>query len=139
MASFFDTNVLLYALHSAEKRKQSVARALIKRHAAAGSLVLSTQVLQEYFVNATRKFGLTAEEARGDVEQYAKARVIQVSPDLILEAIDLHRLHSVSLWDSLVVCSARAAKCGELLSEDLQAGQVLGGVRVVNPFAAAGP
>ena len=136
MASFFDTNILLYALHAAEKRKQAVARALIKRHADARSLVLSTQVLQEYFVNATRKFGLTAEEARGDVEQYAKARIIQVSPELILEAIDLHRLHSVSLWDSLVVCAARAAKCGELFSEDLQAGQVLGGVRVVNPFAA---
>jgi predicted nucleic acid-binding protein len=134
MPSFFDTNVLLYAQHPGDPRKQGIARTLLVRGLGEGTAVLSTQVLQELFVNATRKLGLPAAEARALVELYSRARVVQVAPDLILRAIDLHRLNAISFWDALVVCAAEAAHCGVLFSEDLHAGQVLNGVKIVNPF-----
>jgi predicted nucleic acid-binding protein len=60
-----------------------------------------------------------------------------VRPELILGAIDLHRLHPLSVWDALIVASASAASCATLLTEDLGAGDVIAGVRIENPFAAA--
>ena len=64
----------------------------------------------------------------------ASMNVVQVDPPLILAAIDLHRLHQLSLWDALILQAAAAAGCRELLSEDMQPGFRHGGVVVVNPF-----
>ena len=96
--------------------------------------VVSLQVLQEYFVNATRKLGLDAGLARQKVEVFTRYYVVEPSANDILSAIDLHRLRGFSFWDALVIHSASQAGCRELLTEDMQHGQLINGVRIVNPF-----
>jgi predicted nucleic acid-binding protein len=95
---------------------------------------VSTQVLQEFFVTATRKLGMAAEIARQRVETLAQLDNVLVRPELVLAAIDLHRLRSISFWNALVVQAAVAAGCARLLTEDLNAGEVINGVRIENPF-----
>jgi predicted nucleic acid-binding protein len=131
---FFDTNVLLYALASKEARKRKTAQSLVRQHAADATLVVSTQVLQEFFVNAART-GLPVDIARQRVAELADTDVVQVTKELILSAIDLQRLHQVSFWDALILRAARAGGCAVVLSEDLNDGQDYDGVRVENPFS----
>jgi len=131
--SFLDTNVLVYADDKAAPGKQRRALEVIADHRRAGTGVVSLQVLQEYFVVVTRKLQVEARIARRKIELLAEFDV--ATPDVadILAAIDLHRLHSLSFWDALIVRSAKQAGCRVLLSEDMQAREV-DGVRVVNPF-----
>ena len=130
---FFDTNILVYAHSADEPHKRKAARKLLAAHLGGQTAVFSTQVLQEYFVAATR-IGLPAELAQQHVATYAQANVVEVTTELILAAIDLHRLQKLSFWDALIVRSARAGGCTVLLSEDLQHGQSYEGVQVENPF-----
>ncbi len=134
--AFFDTNVLLYADDTAFPEKQKKAISLVSEYLRKGTAVVSLQVLQEYFVAATRKLGLTPEMAQNKVEVIARAKVVQFGPGDIIAAIELHRLTRVSFWDALIVHAARTAGVAVLYSEDLQHGGTVGGVRVVNPFAA---
>ena len=131
---FLDTNVLVYAddLDAGDKRDR--ARELLRTALTGGTGVISTQVLQEFFSVTTRKLGVDPAVARRKVELLAAMDVVRVDVDLILGAIDLHRLHALSFWDALIVRSAVAAGCGRLLSEDMQDGQVFDGVRIENPF-----
>jgi predicted nucleic acid-binding protein len=132
--SFFDTNVLLYSDDKAAPAKQSRALAVVAEHRRAGSGVVSMQVLQEYFVTVTRKLRVDAAIARRKVELLAEFDV--AAPELadILAAIDLHRLHGFSFWDALVIRTAKQSGCTVLFSEDMQDGQEIDGVRIVNPF-----
>jgi predicted nucleic acid-binding protein len=134
--AFFDTNVLVYADDASSREKQKRAIALFAQHLREGTAVVSLQVLQEYFVAATRKLGVAAEMAQRRVEILARARVVLFEPADVIAAIELHRLTRVSFWDALIVQAARSVGARTLYSEDLQAGAVLGGVRIVNPFAA---
>ena len=134
--TFIDTNVLIYADDAAAGLKRERARAVLRRLIGASQAVVSTQVLQEFFVIATKKLGVPADLARRKVERLTQLEVVLVRPELILGAIDLHRLHGISFWDALVLRSASAACCTRVLTEDLNAGQVIDGVRVENPFAA---
>ena len=131
---FLDTNVLVYAddLDAGDRRDR--ARELLRTALTGGTGVISTQVLQEFFSVTTRKLGVDPAVARRKVELLAAMDVVRVDVDLILGAIDLHRLHALSFWDALIVRSAVAAGCGRLLSEDMQDGQVFDGVRIENPF-----
>jgi predicted nucleic acid-binding protein len=133
---FLDTNILVYADDDSAGPKCKRAGRLVIDLAASGQAVLSTQVLQEYFAVATRKLGLSADRARLRVEELSRLNVVQIDPDLILSAIDLHRLHKVTFWDALVIRSAAAGGCAKLLSEDMQTGRTFDGVRIENPFAA---
>jgi len=132
--SFFDTNILVYADDKSAPAKQRRAIELVAEHRRAGTGVLSMQVLQEYFVTVTRKLGVEGSIARRKVELLAEFDV--ASPDVadILAAIDLHRLHGYSFWDSLVLRSAKQAGCKILLTEDMQIGHEIDGIRIVNPF-----
>jgi predicted nucleic acid-binding protein len=134
MRRFLDTNVLLYADDEDATGKRDRARHLLREAFSAGDAVVSTQVLQEFFVNATRKLGVDPAIARRKVELVAELDVVRVDVDLICSAIDLHRLHSISFWDALIVRAAAVAGCGLLLTEDLQHGRVIDGVRVEDPF-----
>ena len=134
MRCFVDTNVLVYADDDVEPEKQARARALLSDLFASGKGVLSLQVLREYFVVATRKLGIDAEAARRRVEIYSRLDVVASDLDDLLAAIDLHRLHGLSVWDALVVQSALAGRCGVLFSEDLQHGRRFGSLRIENPF-----
>ena len=132
--AFVDSNVFVYADDASDPVKQTRAIEVIAELIASSALVVSTQVLQEYFVSAVKKLKMSAEAARHKVEILMESEVVLLRPELILGAIDLHRLRSISLWDALIVKAASAARCERLLSEDLQHGQVIDGVRVENPF-----
>jgi len=133
---FVDTNVLVYADDLDAGDKRGVAQALLQELIAGSRAVVSTQVIQEFFVAATRKLGVPADIARRKVELLLRLDVVLVRPELILSAIDLSRLRSLSFWDALVVRSAASAGCGRLVTEDLSHGQVIDGVRIENPFKA---
>ena len=132
--SFFDTNVLVYADDKATPAKQRRALELIAEHRRAGTGVLSSQVLQEYFVTVTRKLRVDAKIVRRKVELLAEFDLVVPDLDDILAAIDLHRLHGFSFWDALVLRAAKESACSILYSEDLQPGRVIDGVQIVNPF-----
>jgi predicted nucleic acid-binding protein len=95
----------------------------------AGTGVLSSQVLQEYFVTVTRKLRVDAKIARRKVELLAEFDLVVPDLDDILVAIDLHRLHGFSFGDALVLRAAKESACSVLYSEDLQPGRVIDGVQ----------
>jgi predicted nucleic acid-binding protein len=132
--TFLDTNILLYCDDSAQISKQQRALELVLEHRARRTGVLSLQVLQEYFVSATGKLGLDPALARQKIEAYSRFDVVEPVTADILAAIDFHRLHRISYWDSLVFHCARKSGCRVLLTEDMQHGQEIDGVRIVNPF-----
>lgn len=135
--SFFDTNVLVYTDDDAAPNKKRRALDLIAEHLSAGTGVISIQILQEYFVAATRKLGIEAAVARRKAELFAEFQVVVPDAGDVLAAIDLHRLHGFSYWDALIVHCATRAGCRVLLTEDLQHGRDFNGLRVVNPFLSA--
>ncbi len=136
--SFLDTNVLVYTDDASEPRKQRQALELYRLWHTRGHAVVSTQVLQEYFVVSTRKLGVDPVIARRKVELFATMDVVVPQVDDILAATDLARLHSLSFWDALIVRAALAANCSVLYTEDLQPGFRVNGLRIRNPFAGAG-
>lgn len=132
--TFVDTNVLVYAIDRNSPAKQARAQMLLAE--LAGSIVISTQVLLEFYVTATRKLPrpLSPEDAERRVQELSGTDVVDVTVPLVRDAITLAREHRLSLWDALIVESARARGCHRLLSEDLQHGREFGIVRVENPF-----
>ena len=133
-SSFFDTNVLVYADDQAAPAKQKRALELVAEHRRAKTGVVSLQVLQEYFVTVTRKLQVDVSIVRRKVELLAEFDVAAPEVADILAAIDLHRLHSFSFWDALILRAAKQAGCTVLLTEDMQQAREIDGVRVVNPF-----
>ena len=132
--SFFDSNILAYTDDHDTPQKQARSLELAGEARREGWGVVSTQVLQEYFVTATKKLGVPAEIARRKVELFSRFDLVLIDLPDILGAIDLHRLHQLSFWDALILRAAKRAGCTRVLSEDLHHGAVLDGVRVVNPF-----
>jgi predicted nucleic acid-binding protein len=132
--SFLDTNVLIYSVDRADATKQETALGLIARHAKDRTGVISTQVLQEFFSAATRKLGIAPLQARQHLRDFRVFDIVQVTPEIIEEGVDCSILNTISFWDGLIVASASAAKCAELISEDLADGQVIEGLIVRNPF-----
>lgn len=132
---FVDTNILVFTDDRRDRRKQRLARDLVRSALTSGKGRLSTQVLTEFFAVATRKLGLAAATVRRRVEVYASLPVFRPAAEDLLQAIDLHRLHEVAIWDALIVRAALSTGCGVLYTEDLQHGRVFDGLEVVNPFA----
>ncbi|HSF17884.1 MAG TPA: PIN domain-containing protein [Vicinamibacteria bacterium] len=131
---FIDSSVLVHSDDHDAPRKQSKALDLIERSRRAGTGVISTQVLQEYFVTATRKLGVPAVVAREKIIIFSHFEVARVSVDDLLAAIDLHRLHELSFWDGLILRSALSSGCNVLYTEDMQDGRRFEALRIVNPF-----
>ena len=132
---FVDTNILLYAVSTApdERLKKERALGILDDE----DLVLSVQVLQEFYVQAThrsRDVRLTHEQAVALVESWLRFRVEESSVALLRGALVTAARWTISYWDAAIVEAARAAGCATLLSEDLQDGMDFAGVRVVNPF-----
>jgi predicted nucleic acid-binding protein len=135
VASFIDTNILVYAEASDEPAKQSAALALLRRLKLSDSGVISTQVLQEFANAALRKLQLDAGHVRRQLSAHQQFEVVQVTPTIIHGALDLHQTRSLSFFDALIVQAASAAGCDTLYSEDLNAGEIINGVKIVNPFS----
>ena len=133
--SFLDTNVLVYTDDRDEPAKQRRALDLYAECRRGRSGVVSTQVLQEYFVTATRKLAVDPAVARRKVEIFGRLHLVTLRLEDVLAAVDLLRLHGMSFWDALIVRAALASGCGRLFSEDLQHGRRLEGLEIVNPFA----
>ena len=134
---FVDANVLLYAQDKNAPTKRPLARAwlqLLWRHRLGRT---STQVLSEYYVNAIRKQGLTADEAWDGVEMYFAWNPLPVDIAVMVEAREVQQRHHVSWWDSMVVAAARLQGCVLLLTEDLQDGAAFGTLLVRSPFTLA--
>jgi predicted nucleic acid-binding protein len=136
--SFLDTNVLGYTDDQRAPGKQEQALALVERLRREGTAVVSTQVLQEYFVTATRKLGVPVDAARRKVEIFSRMDLVVVGQEDILAAIDLHAAHQTSFWDALLLRAASRSGCSVLYTEDLQHGQRFGDLEVINPFLAVG-
>lgn len=120
---FVDTNVLLYAIskESAEQSKAETARELLR----ASDLALSVQVLQEFYVQATRPTRdspLNHDQASGLVEAFARFPVQETTIALVRDAFSIKRRFSISYWDAAIVAAARSQGCDQLLSEDLADG-----------------
>jgi predicted nucleic acid-binding protein len=132
---FVDTNVLLYAVSTVkeEAAKAQVARRLLE----ADDLALSVQVLQEFYVQATRtgrKGRLTHEQAALLVEAWLRFPTQETTVPLMQAALETKRRHRISYWDAAVIEAARLLECDILLSEDLADKRDYDGVRVQNPF-----
>ncbi len=132
--SFIDTNVLVYTDDHDEPDKQATALDLVERARAGGWGVLSTQVLQEYFVAATRKLGVEVEIAQRKLELFGRFDLAIIELADILAAIDILRLHGIGFWDALIVRAAKVSGCRVLLTEDLQHDRRIDGLEIVNPF-----
>jgi predicted nucleic acid-binding protein len=139
--SFVDTSVLIYAEDRDAKSKHDVAKELVLELWDSRDGVLSVQVLQEFYVNVTRKLKkpLAAARALEIVEQYLAWTIIENSGKLLVDAVRLQQKAQLSFWDALVVQAAIDGGCDRLYSVDLNAGQRFGPVLVVNPFKLTGP
>jgi predicted nucleic acid-binding protein len=133
--SFIDTNVLVYAEASDAPDKQQAALALLKQLYETGTGVLSTQVLQEYCNVAIKKLKLPVAHIRAQLDMYEQFEVVQITPAIIRAGLDLNQTRSVGFYDALIIASAQIAGCNVLFSEDLNTGEVIAGVHLLNPFA----
>ena len=133
---FVDTNVLIYAHDIQAGRKQEKAARILGDLWETRAGVLSTQVLQEFYVNVTRKIPspLKRSTARDIIRQYSVWSVIGPDADLILRASELEESHQLSFWDAMIVAAARKAGAGKILTEDLSHGETIDGVTIENPF-----
>ena len=139
---FVDTNILLYAVSTApdEKRKTRIALEILESE----DLALSVQVLQEFYVQATRakKSGcLTHDQAMLLIEAFLRFPVQETTVSLVLTSLNAKERFQISYWDSAIIEAARALGCDTVLSEDLSSGRDYNGIRVENPFnrKLAGP
>jgi predicted nucleic acid-binding protein len=133
--AFLDANILVYAQDRDSPAKRRRSREVIAALAEAATGVISTQVLQEFYVAATRKLGVAPLAAKGVMQTFKVFEIVQTSPDLIEQAIDCSVLNGVSFWDALIVVAAAASGCTIVYSEDLNPGQTIQGVRIENPLA----
>ncbi len=134
--TFVDTNVLVYLFDADSPDKQVRARQILEQDGARSYLVLSTQVLQEFYVTVTRKLGvpLAPETALAVTKRFAELHIVHIDARLVLDAIALSQRHTVSMWDGLILQAALGSGCTRLLTEDLHHGWDLDGLRVENPF-----
>jgi predicted nucleic acid-binding protein len=133
---FVDTNVLIYAHDLDAGLKHDRAAAIVADLWERENGIISTQVLQEFYVNVTRKIAkpLTPAAARGIIRNYLAWRVEANEPSAVLRASEIAERNQLSFWDALIVASAARSGADRILSEDLNHGQVLEGVRIENPF-----
>lgn len=131
--TFLDTNVLVYALDDADPDKKQTARALLTETA---DVVVSAQVLSEFYVTITRKLQPTVppETAIEMVRRLARLPCVAIDAELAQLAIEAGRRWRLSHWDALVIEAARQAGCTRILTEDLSAGAVYHGLAIENPF-----
>lgn len=134
--SFFDTNVLLYMYDDNEPLKKRKAIEIFERESEAWNAVVSTQVLQEFYVNATRKLSgpLSPERAEARVRDFSQLPLVRVDVNMILASIARSRRHVLSFWGSLIIEAALFAGVQRILTEDLHHGQEIEGLRIENPF-----
>lgn len=131
---FLDTNILVYACDMDEPVKRKAARNLLLQDAGALAPCISTQVVQEFYVTATRKLNIAPLKARDIIHSFRNMRMVSVDIADINKAIEGNILWQVSFWDSLIIVAAQKARCDILYTEDMNDGQRFDGLTVCNPF-----
>lgn len=136
---FVDTNVLLYAVSRApeEHEKAGIAREILRRR----DLALSVQVLQEFYVQATRQSRpdrLRHDQAVRLVESFCRYQIQELTLPIVQAAFSTRIRWKLSYWDAAILEAARSSGCETVLSEDLSHGESYDGIRVENPFLAVG-
>ena len=132
---FVDTNILIYADSADVPKKQTQVLKLLRQLGESRNGVISTQVLNEYSNVALNKLKLPHRTLRTRLAFWQKQfEVCIVTPEIIAQAVDLHQTRSISYFDALIVASAQTANCLALYSEDMNMGEMVGGVKVVNPL-----
>lgn len=141
MPVFVDTNVLVYARDASDEGKHTRALEWMRHLWGSGDGRLSMQVLHEYYVATTRKLrpGLPPDEARADIRDLSAWDPVILGVDGLETAWAVEQRFGLSFWDALIVAAAHIARCDILLSEDLQDGMDLDGVRIVDPFRSEPP
>lgn len=136
--SFIDSNILVYTFDHGDAFRRERSIALLNQGDQVNRPVISTQVLQEFFWNVTRKLRppLPVSEAQNALDSFLKFDVVQVDVEIIRAATARLDKTSISFWDALIVEAALSAKADILYTEDLNHGQVIDGLRIVNPFLA---
>lgn len=133
---FFDSNIVVYANDSRDAGKQKRALELIGDAMRRGNGVISTQILQEYANVALTKLGQRQDVVLRQLALLERLDVVPQTPALVRRAVELRGLYGITFWDAAVVAAAEMGGCERLYSEDLNAGQFYGPVRVLNPFDA---
>jgi predicted nucleic acid-binding protein len=132
---FVDTNVLLYSISTKDEEATKAAKA--QAALASHDLALSVQVLQEFYVQATRKSRpdpLTHDEALSFIHSWRRFPTFDITLAVMDAALEIKARYQLSYWDSAIVAAAQAGDCSEILSEDMSDGVDYAGVKVVNPF-----
>ena len=133
--TFVDANILIYAHDSDAKSKHEVAKNVLTELWTKRTGVLSMQVLQEFYVNVTRKIAhpLPKNAARMVVSSYA-IWCVETTPAEISSAFRIEDESRIGFWDALIIASAVKSGANRIFSEDLNAGQMIAGVLIENPF-----
>ena len=133
---FVDTNILVYAHDIDAGNKYEQAAALVSDLWESRNGVLSTQVLQEFYVTLTRKVSspLSRLEARKLLQKYSNWHVVLNDPSIISQASEIEESYSISFWDALIVSAAYSQNVPTILTEDLTHGQIIEGILIENPF-----
>ena len=131
---FVDTNVLIYFIDSRNTAKQSIARAVLANAIGSRQYVISAQVLNEFANVALKKLGLTEDEVRQYIEAFQHIHVVFQQSGWAVRALEIRKQYGLQFYDSLLLAAAESAGCGEILTEDLNDGQIYCGVKAVNPF-----
>lgn len=132
---FFDSNVLVYMQDASDKEKQEKARKLFAECVENETAVISTQCLQEFYNVVACKMKQDKIETKRIIHNFSEnVPIVQVTPAIIENAIDISAQTQFSFWDSLILSAAEKSNCDILYSEDLNDGQKVNGVTIRNPF-----
>jgi predicted nucleic acid-binding protein len=131
---FIDTNILVYALDQHDPDKKQKSRSRLRQLAETSGGVISTQVMQEFYVTATKKLQVDALLVKEILHSFAQFEIVLISPEIIDRAVDCQILNQISFWDALIVSAAQSACCEVLWTEDLNHGQIIQEVRIENPL-----
>lgn len=131
---FVDTNILVYCMDESDKKRKVGCRRLVENLVGEMYGVISTQVMQEFYVAATKKLGADPLLVKDILNTFLRFETVVITPGSIKDAIDCSLINRISSWDSLIVVAAERARCEKIWTEDLNDGQIIRGVRIENPL-----
>jgi predicted nucleic acid-binding protein len=131
---FVDTNILVYLFSEDDSPKREACKAFLKKVSANGSLVLSAQVMGEFSAVMLRKFHMPPNHLKAVLDDLNAFEVVAITAAIVKKAVDVHVLNQLSFWDSQIVSAALSANCTAIVSEDLNDGQKIQGVEIINPM-----
>jgi len=135
---FIDTNILIYANDSRDKKKQKTCVEIVSVALRSRQGTISTQVLSEYANVALTKLKQPPKVIRRQIELLSTLPLIAQTPQLIIRAVEIKELYGLSFWDASIVAAAESGRCDRILSEDMNDGQIYCGMKMTNPLAEKG-